>query len=147
MATDWPQGWDVAWPTVGKTSNTVYYVDDEGVLLALPNPRAHDTGLTALENVEFQKFHFDAHHRPPIVAIFYDRLASQDRAARKVYADDPSPQWSEGFALIGSSMLSRAMASFFLGLGQPRIPVKMFTTLDDARPWIRERQRAHRTGR
>ncbi|MEM7158594.1 MAG: hypothetical protein AAF799_37485 [Myxococcota bacterium] len=144
MPSDWPTGWDVAWPIVGKTSNTVYYVDDEGVLLALPHAGAHDTGPTAHENVEFQKFHFDANHLPPIVAIFFDRLASQDRAARKVYADDPSPQWSVGFALIGGSMLSRAMGSFFLGLSQPQTPVKMFTTLQEARPWIRERQRAHR---
>ncbi len=144
MATDWPQGWKSSWRMVGETSNTDYYVDDEGVLLALPRKGVHDTGATAIENIKFQKAHYDANDDPPLVAIFFDRLASQDRAARKIYADDPSLQWSLGFALIGGTMLSRAMGSFFLGLTRPQAPLKMFASLAAARPWLRHLQQDHR---
>jgi len=147
MADDWPHGWDSSWELAGKTSNTDYYVDDESVLLALPHRGSHDTGATARENLVFQKAHFDANDNPPIVAIFFDRLASQDRTARKIYSDDPSLQWSLGFALIGGTMLSRAMGSFFLGLSRPQAPLKMFASLRSARSWIQGRQQRHRAQR
>jgi hypothetical protein len=35
-------------------------------------------------------------------------------------------------------MLSRAIASFFLGLSRPRTPVRMFRAFDDALSWARE---------
>ncbi len=129
------------WEAVGDTSNTAYYVDHEGVLLALPHRGAHDVKSTATENLEFQKGHFRSRNDPPVVAIFFDRLASQDRGARKVYADDPSRQWSLGFALVGGTMLTRAMGSFFLGLTRPDAPLKMFPNLGSARPWINIQQR------
>ncbi|MCH9682796.1 MAG: hypothetical protein K0V04_15275 [Deltaproteobacteria bacterium] len=136
MSEVWPEGWSPGWDSVGETSNTAYYVDHRGVLLALPHRGAHDTKTTAVENLAFQKAHFRSRNDPPVVAIFFDRLASQDRMARKAYADDPSSQWSLGFALIGGTMLTRAMGSFFLGLTRPDAPLKMFKNITSARPWI-----------
>lgn len=144
MSESWPPGWDPKWALVGKTSNTDYYVDHEGVLLALPHPGSHDTGATARENFAFQKRHYQTHDDPPIVAIFFDRMASQDREARTIYSSDPSAQWALGFALIGGSMLSRAMGSFFLGLSRPQAPLKFFPSLAQARPWIRTLQQQPR---
>lgn len=140
MLGGWPEGWNTAWEQVGETSNTAYYVDDERVLLALPHPGSHDTGSTAEENLSFQKAHYEGCDAPPLVAIFFDRMASQNRDARKLYSADPSHQWSLGFALIGGSMLSRAMGSFFLGLSRPAAPLKFFSSLAEARPWLRTRQ-------
>lgn len=144
MDADWPPGWDPSWRALASTSNTDYFVDHEGVLLALPHRGSHDTGATARENLVFQKDHYDRCDDPPIVAIFFDRMASQDRAARKTYSSDPTLQWSLGFALIGGSMLGRAMGSFFLGLSRPQAPTRMFADLATARPWIRARQTGDR---
>ncbi|MEX1365657.1 MAG: hypothetical protein AB1Z98_21190 [Nannocystaceae bacterium] len=140
----WPEGWDASWEKVGRTSNTDYFVDDEGVLLALPHPGAVDTGATARENLDFQHTWFANHPDPPVVVIFFDRMVSQDRAARKLYSEDTHDPWALGFALVGGTLLSRAMGSFFLGEARTRIPLRFFATLPEARPWIRARQEQRR---
>lgn len=139
---EWPPGWDRAWSQVGSTSNTDYYVDHERVLLVLPHPASHDTDATARENLDFQHRYFAERDDPPVLAIFFDRLASQDRAARKTYSQDTTSPWALGFALVGGSLLSRAMGSFFLGLSRTAIPLRFFPSLAEARPWLRSRQDA-----
>jgi hypothetical protein len=139
---EWPPGWDQTWQEVGSTSNTTYYVDHERVLLVLPHPKSHDTGATARENLDFQHGYFVGNDDPPVLAIFFDRLASQDRAARKLYSEDTASPWALGFGLVGGTLLSRAMGSFFLGLARTKIPLKFFPSLEDARPWLRSRQSA-----
>ena len=65
-------------------------------------------------------------------------MASQDKEARRVYQSEPEPALMLGSALVGGSLLSRAMGSFFLGLSRPKIPVKMFATLDEAMVWAKK---------
>lgn len=137
---EWPAGWGESWEKVGSTSNTDYYVDDERVLLVLPHAGAHDTGPTARENLDFQHGWFASNDDPPVLIIFFDRLVSQDRAARKLYSEDTKSPWALGFALVGGSLLSRAMGSFFLGLARTAIPLKFYPSMADARPWIRSLQ-------
>lgn len=138
----WPTGWDESWKEVGETSNTKYYVDDDRILLVLPHPGSHDTAATARENIDFQHQWFSTHGDPPLLIIFFDRLASQDRPARKIYAEDTTSPWALGFALVGGSLLSRAMGSFFLGLSKTAIPLKFFPTMTEARSWLHGLARA-----
>jgi hypothetical protein len=134
---EWPSGWDSAWKEIGSTSNTAYYVDHERILLVLPHPKSHDTAATARENIDFQHAWFASNDDPALLMIFFDRLASQDRGARKYYSEDTKSPWALGFALVGGSLLSRAMGSFFLGLARTAIPLKFFPTMPEARGWLR----------
>jgi hypothetical protein len=126
------------WKACGETSNTRYFEIAEDVLGGLPFPGSRDTGETARENQAFQNGHWRTRGHPGVVVIFFDNLVSQDKDARRVYQQDPDPVLMLGTALVGGSMLARAIASFFLGLTKPRIPVKMFGNLDDALVWARE---------
>jgi hypothetical protein len=134
------------WTLIGETANAKNYAVEPNVLAVVPNPGTHDTGTTARENMLAQA----AYLRPlggGVVVIFFDNLASQDKDARRVYQTESDPSWMRGTALIGGSMLSRAIASFFLGLSRPRTPVRMFGALDEALAWARELNgRAPRTG-
>jgi hypothetical protein len=125
------------WTLVGETANAKNYAAEPNVLAVVPDPGTHDTGATARENILAQA----AYLRPlggGVVVIFFDNLASQDKDARRVYQTECDPSWMRGTALIGGSMLSRAIASFFLGLSRPRTPVRMFGAFDDALAWAHE---------
>ena len=134
---EWPPGWDESWEHVGSSANTDYYVDHERILLVLPHAGSHDTAATARSNLDFQHSWFATHADPPLLMIFFDRLASQDRAARKLYSEDTTLPWALGFALVGGTLLSRAMGSFFLGLAKTAIPLKFFPTMAEGRTWLR----------
>jgi len=123
------------WLYVGETSNTRYYDISEDVLGALPNDGAVDTEETARDNVAFQMNHFRQRGHGGVVVVFADALSSQDKGARRVYQSEPDPAVMLGTALVGNTLLGRAIISFFLGISRPRIPVRLCGSLEQALEW------------
>lgn len=119
-------------PFLGETSNTRYYLHRPGILAAVPHEKAVDTEATARANIAFQRAYWIAQERRGLVAVYVDRLIDQEPGARRVYAAETDPEWFHGIALIGGTMLSRAMASFFVGLSRPRVPVHFVPSMREA---------------
>ena len=132
------------WPPVGESLNTRYFLIEEHVIAALPSPGAKDDAASARSNVDFQNAWF-AKNGAGVVVVYFDNMVSQDKTARAVYQTQPDLDIFLGTALVGGTLLSRAMASFFMGLSRPRVPVKMFSNTDDALVWARERIKEKRT--
>ncbi len=125
-------------PSVGRSVNTTYFAANPRVLIAWPDEGTLDTGPTASENIDFQMEYFSRLGQPGIVVIYFDRLQGQDRGARKVYSARTEKSWALGIVLVGGSLLTRALGSFFMGLSRPVVPIRMFETLEDASGWIDE---------
>lgn len=129
---------------VGTTLNTDYFRLDDGVLVAIPHDGSKDDGKSAASNREAQIAYFEKYGKKGGVVIFFDRMTSQDKDARQIY---------EGMnvaltctALVGGTMLTRAMFSFFLGISRPKVPIRLFKEMEPAVAWIREvNQTANRT--
>ncbi|MCU0683882.1 MAG: hypothetical protein MUF34_16850 [Polyangiaceae bacterium] len=123
----------------GKSINTEYFELDDGVLLVVPFEGSRDDGRSARSNAELQTKFFRERGRKGAVIIFFDRMKSQDREARTIYADMDAALTAT--ALVGGSMLTRAMASFLLGIARPKVPIKLFSTFEAALEWAREMNR------
>jgi hypothetical protein len=123
------------WKPIGETSNTRYFEVESEIIAAVPNPGAKDDQASARENQSFQNEHWQKSGHGGVVIVFFDRLVAQDKEARRVYGSEADEKVMRGTALVGGSMLGRAMASFFLGISKPRIPVKMFDGVDRAIAW------------
>jgi len=126
------------WEAVGETSNTKYYLIEPQILAAVPRVGARDDGPSAQENVEFQVEFFRKTGKGGVAVVFVDRLVSQDKDARRVYQTVPDPRILVGSALVGGSLLGRAIVSFFLGFARPAVAIKMCATVEEALPWARE---------
>jgi hypothetical protein len=126
------------WKPVGTTSNTHYYDVEDGILAAVPNLGSADDRKAAVENVEFQDAYWHKLGRGGVVLVFFDRLVSQSKEARQAYGTLHDLEVMRATALIGGSVLGRTIASFFLGLFKPQVPVKMFGTTADALTWARQ---------
>lgn len=135
-----PEGWNRQWPGAGSTGNTDYFLAGERILVALPHEGAVDDVVTANENVEYQAKFFIERDERGVVIVVGDRLVDQSREARQVYTTKPTSDWAVGFALVSTSLLARAMFSFFMGLSSrgTKHPIKMFPTLDAALIWARQ---------
>lgn len=123
----------------GKTINTDYYAFDEDILVAVPFEGSKDDGLTARGNTALQIEYFRQRGCKGGIIILFDRMKSQDREARTIYAD--MDRALTATALVGGSMLTRAMASFLLGIARPKVPIKLFPTFELALEWVREMNR------
>lgn len=132
------------WLFIGETTNSKCYMIDPDIMLAVPHAGTRDTEVTARENVEFQVGYFRGKGVCGIVLIMADRIQSLDKEARRVYQEEIGPPHVRAAGMIGVSLLARAIGSFLIGLSKPRIPFKLFGSLDAATSWAREMNRAAR---
>ena len=126
------------WSTIGRSGNADFYEVEPGVLAVVPFDGVSDTADTALESIQIQLTHLRSSGRRAGTVVFMDPVVSQNSGARDVYRNAPDPTFQLGFALVGSTMLGRAVASVFMGLHPPRVPTRMFGTFQEALTWIRQ---------
>lgn len=120
-----------SWSPVGATCNTQYFLVGDDILIVYPNPGSVDDGASARENVAFQMGLAQKLGRPLGFVVVVSSLTSQDAEARRVYAAGMLPERSLGVALVVQNPLSRAIASFFLGLTKPKIPTKIVSSIEE----------------
>jgi hypothetical protein len=125
------------WRLLGDTTIFRHFEIEPGILVILPHAGASDDLTTATENWRFQREYLASLGRPGVLVIFLDRLVSQEREARRLYQEQIEPRFCAGGALVGSTLLGRAIGSFFFGLSRPKVPIKMFAELDEALAWAR----------
>ena len=126
-----------AWSPIGRSTNADFFQIEPGVLAIVPFEGSADTADTAAESIQIQLAHLRASGRRAGTVVFMDSIVSQNSGAREVYRTAPDPTFQTCFALVGSTMFGRAVSSVFLGLHPPRVPTRMFATLEEALTWIR----------
>ena len=134
------------WAFIGETTNSRCYMIDPDVMLAVPHAGTHDTVATARENVAFQVGYFRERGLCGVVLIMADRIQSLDKEARRVYQEEIGPPHVRAAGMIGVSLLARAIGSFLIGLSRPRIPFKLFGSLEAATAWARTMNRTAAAG-
>ncbi len=126
-----------AWSAIGRSENADFYEVEPGILAVVPLDGSGDTADTAAESVRIQLTHLRASGQRAGIMVFMDRVVSQTSGARDIYRDAPDPAFQVCFALVGSTVFGRAVASIFMGLHPPRVPTRMFGTYEEALAWIR----------
>jgi hypothetical protein len=129
------------WKLLGDSANAKNYEIEPHVMAAVPNPGSSDDLATARDNVAFQN-KLLKEWGGGVVLVFFDPLVSQDKDARRVYQTECEQPHYRACALIGGTLLSRAIMSFFVGVTKPRVPIKLFGNMADALEWAREINRA-----
>ncbi len=126
------------WTRVGETSNVDYFSIEPGLLAMVPHQGGIDGRETAQANSRFVNEYGRRAGRPIVLVSYFDGTASLDSAARKVYNDEADPTNVCGAALIGGSMLGRAIANVFLALVKPKGMVfRVFGNSSEALAWAR----------
>lgn len=126
---------DSAWKSLGRTSNTSYFLAGDDVLIVLPDAGLKDDAASARENTAFQIAVAQGAGRPLGLVVYMSSLLSQDPEARKVYASMDASLFI-GSALVVANPLARAIGSFFLGLSRPKFPARLVETIEDGIAWL-----------
>jgi len=126
------------WSPIGRSSNAAFFEIDARTLAVVPFEGSSDDAATARESVHIQLAHLRRVGRRAGVVVFMDGVVAQDAGARAVYRDDPDPAFQACFALVGGTPFGRAVGALFIGLSPPRVPTRLFPTLEAARAWVRQ---------
>jgi hypothetical protein len=126
------------WKHIDKTSNADVYQVSEELIAIIPFPDSRDTEETARESLAAQNKHWTKLGHGGGVAIYMDPVIEQEGNARKVYMDESAVTGTACFALIAETDFSAGASAVFTGLARPAVPLRIFRSLEDAMPWIRE---------
>ena len=125
------------WTKFATTSNADFYEIEPHALAVVPFEGTTDDAATARESVAAQLQYLRARGQRAGIIVMMDRVVEQDGGARAVYRDEPDPAFQACFALVGSTAFGRAVASIFIGINPPRVPTRLFATLEEALAWVR----------
>ncbi|MEM9695881.1 MAG: hypothetical protein AAGA56_25280 [Myxococcota bacterium] len=126
------------WQHLGSSTNAEFYEIEAGILAVVPAEGTTDNAETATESVEFQHQHWSAKGRSGGSIIYMDQVGHSEQGAREVYGQLPDPRLITGFALVGGTILGRAIGSVFIGLSRPSAPTKLFGSDTEALAWLRQ---------
>ncbi|HXU72616.1 MAG TPA: hypothetical protein VN947_25010 [Polyangia bacterium] len=128
------------WTAIGRSDNADFYELDESLLAVVPFEGTTDDATTARQSVQIQHDYLRPRGRRAGVVVFMDRILEQHSAARAVYRDAPDPAFITCYALVGGTAFGRAVGSIFIGISRPKVPTRLFATLDEARAWARSQR-------
>ena len=126
---------------VGGTSAGSYYLIASDVLLAWPNEGYVQTVDGARDSLQEQYRIAEERGRRHVVIVAVDRVQAQGAGSRRVWSREADPEIMCGLVLVGKTALTRAIASFFLGLTKPRVPTIMVSTIEEALSWAESQLR------
>ena len=114
-----------------------YYLVDDDIILIVPPKGYRDSPSQARVSADFQDDYARKLGKKCALVIVMSNVLSQDAETRRVYNEQPLSGCYYGTALIVDNALSRAIASFLIGLTQTLVPVKLFDTVERGIEWLR----------
>ncbi len=123
--------------SVGTDGNTDYYIADPDILLVIPKAGMVDTPQTARIAVDYQTAYARKLGKKCSTLVIMSNVLSQDAETRRIYDEMTVSGLFFGTALIVNNPLSRAIASFAIGLSKPQVPIKLFDTVEKGAAWLR----------
>jgi len=124
-------------PVTGDVLHADFYEVEPGIVAVVPFDGSTDNEHTARQSVELQLDYITRTGRPAGVIVFADRVTDQDTGARRVYRDLPDPSRQLGYALVYRTPFGRAVSSIFLKLSPPPCPTRLFSSVEEAKAWLR----------
>ncbi len=129
---------------IGNVAGSDYYAVDPDIILIVPQNSMVDTPETAQASADFQNAYAQKLGKKCGIVVIMSNLLSQDAETRRIYREVGENGHFFGVALVVDSPLSRALASFFIGLHKPKIPIKLFDKFERSVEWIRSVRPKHR---
>ncbi len=127
-----------SFPVLFTSPGRAVHLVQPGLWLVAPEAGTRDTGETAAANVAAMGAHLPSNGRPIVILVLLDRMVSQDRAARQVYAS-----WGQGVVdhvvLVGGTPLARVLISFQSRFNPGQVPIRASSSLLRALDWSRPR--------
>lgn len=111
-------------------------LEEDGLIrvVVLPEIPRHNLEVAQENMAAIAKF---AAGEPRPVLIDMRAMLGIDREARAYYAKGGGMRVATAVALLTGSPVSQVIANFLISLNRPRVPVRLFTSEDEAITWLK----------
>ena len=111
------------------------WLDSEGIIQEVDAPGCDQTLDDARANVAANREIGQGHPRPALIDM--TQVKSTSFAAQRYYAGPEAHDFLTAAALVVANPLSRVLGNFVIGLKKSALPIRVFTSIDDAQTWLR----------
>jgi hypothetical protein len=121
--------------TVGEAKSRLWLGDD-GIVRIIWIPGADVT----LEDAKETMASYLKINKGKRLPLFVDTktMKSLAREARRYYASEEAARVASAVAIIVGTPVSRVLGNFYLGLSNPHLPTRLFSSEDEALKWLKE---------
>lgn len=121
---------------LGVLAGVDYYGIQTDIILVVPPKGFLDSPIKARQSVEFQDNYARQVGKKCATLVVMSNVLGQDAETRRIYNAQAANGLYYGAALVVDNALSRALASFLIGMTQMQIPLKLFDTVENAIDWL-----------
>ena len=112
------------------------WVGDDGICRVIHAPDVEVTLQDAQETMAAYRKLNNGKRLPLLIDMKTMRAISRD--ARHFYASEEAAECACAAAILVGTPVSRVLGNFYIGLSNPYLPSKLFTSEDEALAWLKE---------
>ena len=120
-----------------KTSQGEVWMDKDGFLYQDYPPGTEITIENSLEELKIYRTTCCKETRRPII-VDISNIKTVSKESRDIYSSEEMGDTVSAAALIVSNPVSRIMGNFYMGISKTKMPVRMFTRVDEAKKWLKD---------
>ena len=119
-----------------ETSNSLLKLDSKGIVwLSFPKKTNHT--LDSMKEYFEAINTLDLNKEGILLLVTMNKLSGISKEARDLVKHKTMAKAHKAVAMVVTSILSKMIASFFLGFNKPPFPIKSFTKNEDALAWLK----------
>jgi hypothetical protein len=111
------------------------WVGDDGICRIIHVPDAEVTLEDAQETMAAYKKIYNGRKLPLLIDT--KTMRSLSREARHYYAGEEAASCASAAAIIVGTPVSKVLGNFYIGLSNPHLPSRLFTSEEEALTWLK----------
>jgi hypothetical protein len=111
------------------------WLGEDGIVRIIHVPGAEVTLEDAKETMAAYLKINQGKKRPLLVDT--KTMHSMTRETRQYYAGEEAAQVASAVAVVVGTPVSRVLGNFYIGLGNPNLPTRLFSSEDEALEWLK----------
>ena len=120
-----------------KTSQGEVWMDEEGFLYQDYPPGTELELEDSLNELKVYQEAYCKEEKRPIV-VYLTNIKKVSKESRDIYSSEDIGSLISAAALIVGNPVSRIMGNFYIGINMTKMPVRMFTSTENAIKWLRD---------
>jgi hypothetical protein len=120
-----------------KTSQGEVWMDKDGFLYQDYPAGTEITLEDSLEELNIYRTTFCKETKRPII-VNISNIKTVSKESRDIYSSEKMGDIISAAALIVGNPVSRIMGNFYMGISKTKMPVRMFTRVDEAKKWLKD---------
>jgi len=124
--------------TTYELQESIVWIDNDGIVYSVPKPGITTNFSKESSKQDMIRFGEITGNKKVCLIIESNPHSKPPAKEQRDFIADQLNSFTKAMAIIITSPVSKMIANLFFGLKPPKYPAKMFTSVEDAREWVKQ---------